>query len=221
MGDSVREPYSDFQRTVDVCAFVLETLRRHSPLSHFILLSCATAYGDPKELHISETSPIAPISPYGFHKVMCEDLVREYSTLHGITCSIARIFSAYGEGLKRQVIYDLCHKMHRIPGDTLELAGTGQESRDFIHAEDIARAFHMAARQPHRAAGEIFNVGSDYALTASELVATFGQIYGTRIPIERVSWQHFAEKIVPDPGARYHFEAHMGPEISKVRQRLG
>jgi len=88
-------------------------------------------------------------------------------------------------------------------------------------AEDIARAFHLAARQPQRAAGEIFNVGSAYALTASEFVATYGQIYGVRIPIERVPWKHFAEQIVPDPGARYHFEAHMCPDISRLRERLG
>lgn len=88
-------------------------------------------------------------------------------------------------------------------------------------AEDIARAFHLAARQPHRSAGEIFNVGSAYALTASELVATYAQIYGVRIPVEYVTWKHFAEKIVPDKGGRYHFEAHMCPDISKLRQRLG
>lgn len=88
-------------------------------------------------------------------------------------------------------------------------------------AEDIARAFYLAAIQPHRAAGEIFNVGADYALTASEFVATYGRIYGVRIGIQRVTWQYFAEKVVPDPGARYHFEAHMCPDISRLRQRLG
>lgn len=88
-------------------------------------------------------------------------------------------------------------------------------------AEDVARPFCLAVRQPWRAAGEIFNVGSAYALTAGEFVAVYGQIYGVRIPVRRVPWKHFAEQVVPDPGARYHFEAHMYPDISKVRQRLG
>lgn len=88
-------------------------------------------------------------------------------------------------------------------------------------AEDIARAFHLAARQPHRAGGEIFNVGSAYALSASEFVAAYGQIYGVTIPIQRVPWKEFAEKIIPDPGSRYHYEAHMCPDISKLRDRLG
>jgi nucleoside-diphosphate-sugar epimerase len=88
-------------------------------------------------------------------------------------------------------------------------------------AEDVARPFCLAARQPQRAAGEIFNVGSAYALTASEFVATYGRIYGVRIPIRRVPWKQFAEEVVPDRGSRYHFEAHMCPDISKLRQRLG
>ncbi len=88
-------------------------------------------------------------------------------------------------------------------------------------AEDIACAFHLALRQPHRAAGQIFNVGSAYALSASEFVATYGVIYGVRIPIRRVPWQQFATREVPDPGSRYHFEAHMCPDISKLRERLG
>jgi nucleoside-diphosphate-sugar epimerase len=88
-------------------------------------------------------------------------------------------------------------------------------------AEDIARAFHLAARQPHRAGGEIFNVGSAYALSASEFVATYSQIYGVTNPIQRIPWKEFAEKIIPDPGSRYHYEAHMCPDISKLRTHLG
>lgn len=88
-------------------------------------------------------------------------------------------------------------------------------------AEDVARPFCLAVRQPWRAAGEIFNVGSAYALTAGEFVATYGQIYGVHIPIRRVPWKQFAEQVVSDPGSRYHFEAHMCPDISKLRERLG
>ena len=88
-------------------------------------------------------------------------------------------------------------------------------------AEDIARSFFLALRQPDRAAGQIFNVGSAYALSAGEFVAAYGAIYGVRIPIRRVPWQQFATEIVPDPGSRYHFEAHMCPDVSKLQSLLG
>lgn len=88
-------------------------------------------------------------------------------------------------------------------------------------AYDVAAAFYLATLKPQRAAGQIFNVGSSYALTASEFIATYAQIYGVKIPVRRVPWQEFATRIVPDPGARFHYESHMCPDISKLRERLG
>jgi len=87
-------------------------------------------------------------------------------------------------------------------------------------AEDIAKAFFLTVTHPRQATGRIFNVGSAYALTASEFVAAYAEIYRVQIPIERVSWPEFY-KVIPDPGARYHFEAHMCPDISAIREALG
>ena len=53
-------------------------------------------------------------------------------------------FSAYGNGLRRQVIYDLCKKLHDQSQSRAELYGSGDESRDFIHADDIAAAIDHA-----------------------------------------------------------------------------
>lgn len=166
VGDSVKEPYGDFQRTVDVCAFTLETLRRHAPGAHFILLSSASVYGNPEALPIGESAAIRPISPYGFHKVMCEDLVREYQTLHGLNTTCARIFSAYGEGLHKQIVHDLCAKLYAGRERVVELHGTGEESRDFIHGKDVALALEIIHRQK---AGGIFNLASGHETTIREL----------------------------------------------------
>ncbi len=88
-------------------------------------------------------------------------------------------------------------------------------------AYDVAKAFFLAISKPDRAAGRVFNVGSAYALTASEFVATYAEIYGINIPIERVSWSQFCKTIVPDAMSRYHFEAHMCPDISPIRDAIG
>jgi UDP-glucose 4-epimerase len=55
----------------------------------------------------------------------------------GLRTASARVFSAYGPGLRRQVMWDIVHKALTQP--EIRLQGTGQESRDFIHAQDIAR----------------------------------------------------------------------------------
>ena len=72
-----------------------------------------------------------------------------------------------------------------------------------------------------QADGEIFNVGSAYALTAPELVGTFGDIYGTKIPIDWVSYEKYTTESVPEFGANFHFLQHMCPDITKLRTKLG
>ena len=88
-------------------------------------------------------------------------------------------------------------------------------------AEDVAQGFRRALEAPQAAAGEFFNVGAAYALTAEQLVRAFGEIHGVEIPIERVSWERFLGEVMPDGGANTHFRFHMCPDISKARSRLG
>ena len=48
-----------------------------------------------------------------------------------------------------------------------------------------------------------------------------GAIYGVKIPIAWHSWQEYSEKINPDPGAHFHFGAHMCPDLTRIRTQLG
>jgi UDP-glucose 4-epimerase len=182
VADSVKRPYADFQRSVDVCAYVLQVLHQTVPDCVFILLSSASLYGNPEVLPISESARCAPLSPYGYHKWLCELVVEEYRALFNMRVGILRIFSAYGAGLRRQVLYDLCSKMTDASPD-VRLFGTGQESRDFVHARDVAQAVACVAAAagapllsppavtPLRlpAAPAIYNVGSGIETTIAEL----------------------------------------------------
>ncbi|HEY9642513.1 MAG TPA: NAD-dependent epimerase/dehydratase family protein [Coleofasciculaceae cyanobacterium] len=164
---SFQAPYTDFQHSVDACAFMLETLRQYAPNCQLIFLSSAALYGNSQQLPISESTAIAPVSPYGYHKQICEILIEEYSKLYGLRTAILRVFSAYGERLKRQVIYDLCQKLFDPTVVRIELHGTGQESRDFIHAADVAAAIECVI-----CAGVtgVYNVGSGQQTSISKLV---------------------------------------------------
>lgn len=88
-------------------------------------------------------------------------------------------------------------------------------------AEDIARCFFLAAMNPNKAAGEFFNVGSEYALTFSQLVQTYSDIYKTTIPTTVVPWQQYEQEVSPGIGYWWHFKAHMCPSIEKARSLLG
>lgn len=154
---SMRQPVSDYESSTLLVLRLLETLRLYAPRCHFLLISSAAVYGDPAKLPVGEDAPIRPLSPYGFHKWQSEILCREYGEIYGIPWTALRVFSAYGPGLRRQVVYDICRKALQNP--LLTLQGCGNESRDFIHANDAARAMRLVAETP-AARGQIYNLAS-------------------------------------------------------------
>ena len=172
---SLEEPYSDFHSNTVLTGAMLEALRQFAPECHFLLLSSAAVYGDPVSLPVRESDAVAPLSPYGFHKRQAEMLCQEYSQLFAVPTTVVRIFSAYGVGLRRQVIWDICRKaLHHQP---VQLHGTGRESRDFIHASDIGRALALLASQPKPRA-EIYNLACGEEVTIAELAARLFGLLG-------------------------------------------
>jgi UDP-glucose 4-epimerase len=168
VGLSVSEPESDFQSSVAVTFNVLDCLRQFAPDCVLLLLSSAAVYGNPHSLPVTESQVPAPLSPYGFHKWMAEQLCLEFTKIYGLRTASLRIFSAYGPGLRRQVIWDICQKA--LLHQTLSLQGTGQESRDFIHALDIAHALEaLVSRAPLE--GETYNLGSGQETKISTLTS--------------------------------------------------
>lgn len=163
---SVSEPAADFYSNTLLTFQILDALRLNVPDCKFIFLSSAAVYGNPSQLPIAETHPTNPISPYGFHKLQGEQLCLEFAKIYNQPTASIRIFSAYGAGLRRQVMWDICQKA--IAHKSLLLQGTGNESRDFIHALDIAKALNVICdRAPMQ--GEVYNLGSGQEVKINEL----------------------------------------------------
>jgi UDP-glucose 4-epimerase len=178
---SMADPVADFRSSVDATINILDAIRKCSPKSRVIYLSSAAVYGNPGSLPISESHLTGPISPYGFHKLMCEQLMSEYWTVYGIESASVRIFSAYGPGLRRQVLWDLCQKLATQP--VVKLRGTGNESRDFIHVLDVANAIQLLAMQPICQA-EVFNLASGREVTVAHLAELIRAEFNSQVAIE-------------------------------------
>jgi UDP-glucose 4-epimerase len=174
----MESPAADFQGNATLTFEMLDVLRQHAPGCRFLLLSSAAVYGNPATLPVSEDHPIAPLSPYGYHKRQAELLCEEFSRIYGLPTASARIFSAYGPGLRRQVVWDVCEKV--LTTGRLTLHGTGSESRDFIHAADIARALCMVAEKAP-CEGEIYNLASGRAVTIDELATLLLEALDSRV----------------------------------------
>lgn len=166
VGLSMTEPAADFYSNTMVTFELLNALRLNAPECRFIFLSSAAVYGNPESLPVSEKQLYAPLSPYGFHKLQSEQLCLEFTKVYNLPTASLRIFSAYGPGLRRQVLWDICHKA--ISQSSLILQGTGKESRDFIHALDIAKALNVVAESAPMQ-GEAYNLGTGREVCIEEL----------------------------------------------------
>lgn len=163
---SLKHPSEDFQANI-VCTFnLLETLRMYAPDCRLIYLSSAAVYGNPESLPVRENQELVPISPYGFHKLISEQLCKEFYTVFGLRTAVARIFSAYGPGLRRQVVWDISYKALTQP--KIQLQGTGSESRDFIHVRDVVNSLYLIAEKSPFAA-DVYNIASGQETTIRDL----------------------------------------------------
>ena len=133
--DSLKNPMRDFNLNTHNVFKILNAIKEFSPDCQFINLSSAAVYGNPDTLPIKESQSLNPVSPYGRHKLMSEMICQMFFDFYQLKTKSLRIFSAYGEGLKKQLFWDL-HKKAKS-GNEISLFGSGQESRDFIHVDDV------------------------------------------------------------------------------------
>jgi UDP-glucose 4-epimerase len=135
--DSLLHPLRDFYLNSLNVFKMAEAIRKYRPECKFLNISSAAVYGNPEQLPIKETAALMPISPYGYHKLQSENICEEFNRFYNIqTCSV-RIFSAYGNGLKKQLFWDISQKLSK--NNEVVLFGTGMESRDFIHIDSCKR----------------------------------------------------------------------------------
>ena len=163
---SMQDPWGDFQGSPMLLFRTLEALRLAAPECRVVFLSSAAVYGNAVTLPIKEDHPQNPISPYGYHKLICEKVLQEYHQVFGLPVCTLRIFSAYGEGLRRQVLWDICQKAQQAK--EVRLLGTGRETRDFVHVDDIAQAMEKVAAGAAFTA-EAYNLASGRGIAIADL----------------------------------------------------
>ena len=112
-----------------------------------VFCSSASVYGDPKKLPMHEDDDLAPQTPYCISKRTGEDLLRYYQRRSGLSWIALRFFNVYGPGQKTTAYYTsvINHFVNRLrAGQPPVIDGKGEQSMDFIHVHDIARAVVLA-----------------------------------------------------------------------------
>jgi UDP-glucose 4-epimerase len=183
VGLSIMQPYEDFFRTVVSTSRLLDWLRSSAPECRLICVSSAAVYGPNHEGPISENEATLPMSPYGQHKLMMEQMCRSYAVTFGIRSTVARLFSVYGPRLRKQLLWDLCSLLHG--GErTLVLGGTGAEMRDWTDVRDVARFLAKLIDIPQSNPFQIVNGGSGVGTTVAEIAETLTRNWSSNIGVK-------------------------------------
>jgi UDP-glucose 4-epimerase len=198
---SFTDPLGDFDDTVASFAQILELARTRSPAPRVVLVSSAAVYGHVRELPIREDAACSPQSPYGVHKRLAEDLARAAARFHEVPVGIVRLFSLYGPGLRKQLLWDACRK---ITNGDRRFAGSGQEQRDWLHVTDACRLVALAAERASTTA-PVWNGGSGKGVAVADVL--------------RELFRHLGESGEPqfDGSARAGDPQHYVADIERAR----
>lgn len=173
VGFSMEEPLTDFSSGPPFTFRILEAVRHESPGARFLNLSSAAVYGEGGPSALEESQPLSPMSPYGFHKQQTELVCSEFARVYGLATFSARIFSVYGPGLRRQVVYDVLSRA--LSSGALSFEGDGSEERDLLHIQDVVDALCLVGHRG-RFDGGCVNVASGCSINMRSLAALISEL---------------------------------------------
>ncbi len=150
-----------------------------------IYLSSAAVYGVPKYLPINEEHPTKPISPYGASKLAGELVLESFmESLGKPKYVILRLFNVYGPGQNPSSPYSgvITKFIHAVTSEKeIVIYGDGEQSRDFIHVEDVVEAVIKALTATE--ACVTLNIGTGMRTTINELAKLVMSVAGREVPV--------------------------------------
>ncbi|MFY9179077.1 MAG: UDP-glucose 4-epimerase GalE [Venatoribacter sp.] len=205
VGESVQQPLKYYSNNVHGSEVLLNAMRE-AEVFQFVFSSSATVYGEPAEIPISESCPLArPTNPYGRSKLMVEDIARDLAVSDSRwRVALLRYFNPVGahesgligedpNGIPNnlmpfitQVAIGKREKLSVFGGDYDTHDGTGV--RDYIHVVDLALG-HVAALR-FLASNEgvhTWNLGTGTGYSVLDMVKAFEAANGVKVPFEVVA----------------------------------
>ena len=187
VADSIKNPDETMEINAKGTMNVLEACHE-SQTRNFVFASSAAVYGDVRELPISESHDLGPLSAYGTSKMLAEQHVSLYRKLKKIeNAVILRIFNVYGNGQASgaDVITRFVARLSK--GLPPIIFDDGRHTRDFISVEDVVRAMILSIRLCEQGSNTgnnelnlpmIFNTGTGIPTSMKELAKKMIEISG-------------------------------------------
>lgn len=198
VAESVQKPKKYYENNVIKMLTLLDTMLQHQ-VKYLVFSSSAATFGEPTYTPLDEKHEQKPINPYGFTKLIGEQILLDYEKAYGLHSASLRYFNAAGAAKDAKIGEAHNPETHLIPrlidsaikGQTLKVFGDdyptrdGTCIRDYIHVEDLATAHYLALTYiMQHDTTENFNLGSQQGYTIFEIIKTFEKISGIKVQYE-------------------------------------
>lgn len=223
VGESVNDPLKYYQNNTAAPVVLLQAMQEHG-CKAFVLSSTAAVYGEPVAIPIQESHPLQPVNPYGWSKLMLEQILTDCDAAWGLKSVCLRYFNAsgsWGDGLIGEA-HD--PETHLIPNvllaiqgkiDQMTVFGTDYDTpdgtcvRDYIHVMDLADA-HAKALDHLKNGGASLrcNLGTGLGVSVREILDAAKEVTGEEVPVK------YGERRAGDP-------ARLVADPTKAKESLG
>jgi nucleoside-diphosphate-sugar epimerase len=171
-------------RNVLATQVVLEAARTVE-LKKLVYASSSSVYGDAESYPTSEDLRPQPVSPYGVTKLAAEHLCELYRTGFGLPTVSLRLFTVYGPRQRPDMAFSRLVAAG-LRGESFELYGTGEQTRDFTYVGDVVRAMRSAAVSEFTG---VANIGGGSRTSMNDVLDIVSDVAGepkvTRLPKQR------------------------------------
>jgi UDP-glucose 4-epimerase len=200
VGESVQQPLMYFENNLQSLINLLKCVQEFK-VAYFVFSSSCTVYGNPKEVPVTENTPLGkPESPYGYSKLMSEQILTEFEKNSDTQVILLRYFNPAGahpsaligemplgkpENLVPVITQTAIGKLQKmyVYGNDYPTRD-GSCIRDYIHICDIASAHTKALTYLERhesAPYKVFNLGTGNGVTVLEAIHAFERVSGVKL----------------------------------------
>lgn len=192
-GESMKDPGKFFRNNFTNSLSLMETAVK-AGVKKFVFSSTAAVYQSSEE-PLTEDSPIGPTNVYGHTKLMTEQTLEWYRSIHGLHFAALRYFNACGALPGRGEAHQ--PESHLIPRVLQIALGQAQSAtvygtdyptpdgtciRDYIHIADLVSAHTLALNALDKKDKLICNVGSGNGFSVRDVIETARRVTNHPIP---------------------------------------
>lgn len=180
---SVDEPIRCNEVNLDATVKLLSSAVKNN-VKKIVFSSSAAVYGQNMNMPLKETELLMPTSPYAASKASCELYLKSFYESFGLKYTVLRYFNVFGPKQDKNSYYAAVIPNFIsafLSGENPKIYGDGEQTRDFVYVEDVARANILACESSYNG---VVNVASGEKISVNQLFEVIKNTLGSDLDVE-------------------------------------